>query len=307
MIPTFPDFKKIEIGDKKGIESFTHRYHPYSDFNFTNLWAWDTHSRRRISKLNGNLVVLFTDYITGEPSLSFLGTHKCDDTAHQLLQFARTSKLSPVLRYITEESIKEMRSTDLHIVDDKHNFDYIFSVSQLAHPQGSKLKEKRYLAKRFVREYPEASFELRGINEKSAQGHIISVLRRWEKQKKLNRKEYDIEHEEKAIRRILSTPHDHKLVLSCVILDDVMLGFSIDEILPNKYAISHFIKADVSFKGIYEFLNERVAQYLLTHHVELWNWEQDLNIEGLQRLKTGYRPVHFLKKYRVSLKTPHFS
>lgn len=78
MIPQFPEFKIVEVGDREAVESHTHRYPPYSDFNFTSLWAWDTSNERMISELNGNLVVRFTDYATNEPFLSFLGTNKND-------------------------------------------------------------------------------------------------------------------------------------------------------------------------------------------------------------------------------------
>ena len=80
-----------------------------------------------------------------------------------------------------------------------------------------------------------------------------------------------------------------------------MIGFSIDELLPNQYAISHFFKADSSYRGVYDFLNEKVAENLSNRGIALWNWEQDLGIESLKISKTGYRPVDFLKKYTVSL------
>ena len=79
-----------------------------------------------------------------------------------------------------------------------------------------------------------------------------------------------------------------------------MIGFSIDEIVPHSIRYITFFKADNSFKGISEFLNEKVAQYLVVHDVVLWNWQQDLGIEDLRRSKMSYRPVNFLKKYRVS-------
>ena len=53
---------KIEFIDvtselKAEIESFTHRFDTYSDFNFFSLYSWDTVSNRKISKLDNNLVV----------------------------------------------------------------------------------------------------------------------------------------------------------------------------------------------------------------------------------------------------------
>ncbi len=81
MIPQFPDFKHVEVDDREAVEAHTHRYEPYSDFNFTSLWAWDTSGERMISELNGNLVVRFTDYSTHEPFLSFLGDSQTEHTA----------------------------------------------------------------------------------------------------------------------------------------------------------------------------------------------------------------------------------
>ena len=69
MIPQFPEFKSLELSDKKDIESFTKRFPPYSDFNFVSMWSWDIKEEIRISQLNGNLVVRFTDYLTGKPPL----------------------------------------------------------------------------------------------------------------------------------------------------------------------------------------------------------------------------------------------
>ncbi len=300
MIPAFPEFKKISTDDREAVESYTRRYQPYSDFNFTNLWAWDTSGERMISELKGNFVVRFTDYKTCEHLLSFLGSNESESTARQLLHFAEASGVSPILRFITEESMQNLQNSNLYVEEDQDNFDYIFSVSELVALQGSKFKGKRHLAEGFLREYPDVLFESRELSDVFVQEQIISVLRRWEDKKKLDNKTYDLGHEKKALSRLLETANKHKLILSCIFLHDAMIGFSIDEIVPHQYAISHFFKADNSFKGISEFLNEKVAQYLVVHDVVLWNWQQDLGIEDLRRSKMSYRPVNFLKKYRVS-------
>lgn len=301
MIPEFPNFKKLELSDKNEIEKFVSKFPPYSAFNFTNLFAWDIRDDRKISKLNGNLVVLFTDYDTKEPFLSFLGTNKCKDTALELLYFADKSKISPKLRFITEESIKQLQSTDLHIKEDRDNFDYIFSTLKLSKLQGIKFKTHRHLARRFSQKYPDAIFQLKNLNDLLIQEKIHHVLRQWENGKKIQNKTYDLRFEEKALNRLLESVASHKLILSCIFLRDIMIGFSIDEILSNQNAMSHFIKANNSFRGIYEFLNKELAKYLKTQDVELWNWQQDLNITNLRKTKLGYRPVAFLKRYLVSL------
>lgn len=304
MISAFPKFQKIKSSDRAVIEKYTARYRPYADFNFTNLWAWDTKEEQRVSILNGNLVVRFTDYLTGESFLSFLGSRKCTDTARKLLDFAKISSISPVLRFVTEESLPELQTSTLVVNEDKDSFDYIYSVSRLANSRSAKLKPKHRRANKFLLQHPDARFEFRKLDDKTMQKQIMSVLRKWEDGKKKENKVYNLEYEARAITRLLENAdglmRGTKLFLSCVFLNDNMVGFGIDEIAQHNYAISHFIKADTAYKGIYEFLNEKIAAYLEANSVEFWNWQQDLGIGGLRDAKKSYDPVDFLKKYTVS-------
>ena len=93
MIPEFPQFKPIELSDKQEVEKITSQYPPYSDFNFVSMWSWDIKGEMRLSMLNGNLVVKFNDYITGEPFYSFLGKNKLNETAEILLNLSKEEKL----------------------------------------------------------------------------------------------------------------------------------------------------------------------------------------------------------------------
>lgn len=301
MIPLFPIFKKISIEDKKNIESYTHKHPPYSDFNFTSLWAWDTYDERMISKLNDNLVVRFTDYETGAPFFSFLGTNETERTAIELINFANKEGISPILRFVPEESVINLKNSILKIEEDKNNFDYIFSVSELANLKGIKFKEKRHSVTKFTKEHHKATFELKKINDPALHDQVISVLQEWSKKKKSDNKTHDLKHEETAINKLFQEKNSHNLIVSCVFLNEAMIGFSIDEILPSNYAMSHFIKADYSYVGVYDFLNKKIAEYLATQNITLWNWEQDLGITNLRKSKTSYNPINFLKKYKVSL------
>jgi hypothetical protein len=296
MIPIFPNFKKVSIEDKKDIEFYTHQYKPYSDFNFTSLWVWDTDDKRMISILNDNLVVLFTDYETCELCLSFLGKNKIKHTINELIEYAQKIGISTTLRYVPEEVIKDLNSMDLLIEEDVHNFDYIFSISDLSEFFGSKYKEKRHLAEKFLRSNPNISFEFIDINDLNMKSHIISLFDRWK-----NKKTHNFEYEERAIKRLLQTSKNEHLTVSCMFLNSEMVGFSVDEILPFKYAISHFFKTDNSYDGINEFFNKKISQYLIIHDIKYWNWEQDLGVENLKKSKMKYNPIDFLKKYKVTL------
>ncbi len=301
MIPTFPNFKKLELSDKKEIEEFTSKFPPYSDFNFTSLWSWDTNSERMISILNANLVILFTDYENEEKLLSFLGNNKPEDTAIELINYAKSINILPVLRFISEEAIKNLKNSNLLIEEDRDNFDYVYDVSELSNLSGVKFKEKRHSFNKFSREHPNAFWELKELGNQELYNQIIYVINAWEDKKKIDKKTSDFEYEKIAINKLIKTLEGDKIILSCVSVQDKVIGFSIDEILSDNYAISHFIKADNSYIGIYEFLNKKISEYLKDNGVLFWNWEQDLGIESLRRSKTSYRPINFIKKYKISL------
>src|SRR3990167_9981485 len=108
MIPEFPHFKKLELADKKDVEKFTQKYPPYSDFNFVSMWSWDIKGEMRLSTLNNNLVVRFTDYLTGEPFYSFLGDNKVNETAEKLLDFTLEEEIKPKLHLIADETAERM-------------------------------------------------------------------------------------------------------------------------------------------------------------------------------------------------------
>lgn len=300
-IPQFPDFKKIEVNDREGVEAHTHRFEPYSDFNFTSLWAWDTSNERQISELNGNLVVRFTDYSTHEAFFSFLGDKEIEHTARTLIDHAKEIGLAAELRLMPEVSVAAIRSSVLRVAEDPNNFDYIYSVPKLAALHGTEYMSKRSKVNKFSRENPSAKVEVIDLADVDAQKDVMNVVAVWERNKIDNNKTYEVEHERSAIQRLCQTADSHHLVVLGIFSEDVMLAFSVEEQLPNQYAISHFWKADTASIGIYDYLKREKAKHLETLGVEYLNFEQDLGSESLRANKMGYRPQLFLKKYVVDM------
>src|SRR3989344_4074638 len=278
MIPTFPQFKKVEITDREAVESYTLRYPLYSDLNFYSLWSWDTVDGRMVSELEGNLIVKFTDYKTQAPFFSFLGTTQSEKVASTLIEFAEAQGISPELRLVPKDSIIHIGPTFL-VEEDPGNFDYIYLVPELAVLKSSRFKSPRQLANRFKREYPGAQFKILELNGQSSTEVVIPLLHDWKANKKSDGKEYEIPNEEIAIARILKSADHTNLFFASIFLKERLIGFSINEVMSNLYGIVHFEKADITYTGIYDFLIQKTACHLAKKDVLLWNWEQDLNIE----------------------------
>lgn len=301
MISQFPFFKKISLDDELDIKSYTNKYKPYSDFNFTSLWSWDVQNERQVSDLNGNLVVYFTDYESGEPFLSFLGGNKVDETALTLINYAAEKGLPPTLDLVGEESIKSINQDKFFVEPSSGNSDYIFDVSKLAFLQGKSFKAKKRSSVNFLANN-EVSFDCFPLKKQHCVDDLLSLIIKWENNRVKEGKGYS-EQEELSLKKLFAaTVTNDQLLLSTVLVDNNIVGFSVDEVLVDGYAISHFIKADVSYKGIYEFMNEKIAEKLHERGIVYWNWEQDLGVECLKLNKLSYHPVDLLKKYKVTLR-----
>ncbi len=301
-IPHFPEFKLVEFSNKEAFEEFVHKFDTYSDFNFNSFFSWDTEDKHEISQLNGNLLLKFTDYITGEPFYSLIGTKKIDKTMHALLDFSEEQNVTPKLRLIPEITVNAIKGKDLSYEEDHHNHDYIFSISDL-----SELKGRRYNSKRRAALKCKESAEVT-ISDESNNPNVITpiieLMKKWETAKMQSDKKVDMEQEFIAIQRILENLiSQERLLLTFAKKGDALVGFSVDELLPNKFVLSHYFKTLPGTIGLSEFLNMSVAENLKTQGYEYWNWEQDLGIESLQTMKLGYRPLSHQKKYIVTKPT----
>ena len=73
-----------------------------------------------------------------------------------------------------------------------------------------------------------------------------------------------------------------------------------EELGRGKSFVIHFEKAVGEYRGLWQFVNQAFAS-ILPEFYETINREQDLGDEGLRQAKLSYRPIGFVKKYRVSL------
>lgn len=292
MIPEFPNFTKIDIENKNLIETFTHKFEPYSDLNFVSLYAWDVEEKRMVAKFDEGLAILMTDYETGEPLLSFLGKFSSNTSIERLIEYVEKSNFGNTLHYIGESFLDNIDQGKFLIEDDVNNFDYIIPIADVASMKGRRFSSKRHLANKFELGYSNVKFDCFQLESKHFNSYIEPVLKT---------EEAPDSHEHVAIKRLVKNISDKNLLLSTVLVGDQLAGFSIDEILPNNYAISHFFKCTYTFKGIAEFMNREVAKQLMSKGAEFWNWEQDLGIKKLKTMKNGYRPLKLLKKYKISL------
>jgi len=281
------------LEDKKEIVDITRKFEPYSDFNFVSMWTWDVDQATKLSILNGNLVAEFRDYIDGSIFWSFFGENKVPETAELLLKKTGTLKLIP------EAAVLKLGSkTNLTAAEDPDNFDYILDIQKLCTMSGNKLGPKRNFVNRFNRMYGgRTSVEVLNLKNPDHQKGILDNFQVWEKGRNKNRAE--TERELMAVKRALESAGSFDLQAVGVFDGDKMIGFSINEIVQDNFAMIHYEKADIAFTGVFEYLKQQTAITLESLGCKYINYEQDLGLEGLKRVKSSYQPVKYLKKYTI--------
>lgn len=300
-IPTFPEFKPLELNDKEELELLVQQFEPYSDYNFVSLWSYNVKEDIQISKLNNNLVVRFSDYITGEGFYSFLGDSSLEETIDTLIKHSEFTGLKPYLKLIPEKVISESLSSVFYIEEDRDNFDHIFSTQEIGLLSGSKFENKRNKVNFFTKNYPQANIQILRLSDQAIHNNILKLFKVWVENKSQSLEE--TENELVAIKRLLEHSDKFNLIGLGVFNNNELVAFSITEIVHQNYSMFHFAKADKLYKGLYEFLYHKTAQELHKRGSLFLNREQDLGIPGLRAAKESWRPINHLKKYKITHKT----
>lgn len=301
MIPTFPKFVRLNLNHIDDIKNHTSKFLPYSDYNFVSLWCYDTKNEIDISILNDNLVVKFTDYLDNKRYFSFFGEKKFQDTSITLLNYCVQLKIDQKLIVIPEIFIKKnYEFSKINIIEDRHNFDYIYSLETLSALAGKKFDTKRYLFKKFNKIYPHHSLKMIDIKKELNHDKILELFYSWEKLKNKNRK--DTQNELSALIKLFDNAKQFNLFVLGIFIEEKLEAFSIVETVHHDYAIIHFAKSNHNFHGINEALYKYSSDFLISKKCKYLNMEQDMGLENLRYAKNLWQPIFFLKKYTVEMK-----
>jgi hypothetical protein len=296
VIPTFPEFKPLELSDRAAVEAVVHSFPPYSDFNFTNLYAWDTHGAMRLSRLYGNLVVQFIDYVSETPFFTFIGRQRLAETTTQLLELAKAQWRSAFLRFVPESVAHSLAEAGFVVTADEAASDYVYAVDHIANMHGWVGRSARRRIRQFAARHPDYAIRHAPLHAIDAD-EFRALFALWAERKGSTYPNAGNEYH--AFERFLRLKDDNIETVG-LYTDARLVGFSSFELLPGGSAIVHFSKTDHAFhRGLCDVLYWEEAKLLQARGVRHYNWEQDLGLPGLQQSKKKYEPCHYLKKFTV--------
>jgi hypothetical protein len=304
LISFFPEFVHLESLHLPLFKAFYHDHFP-SDFTFTNVMMYDVEHQAQISRLHQAIVILTQNHTTLKNLASFVGHVEGKEAFFTLLDDLEKKGFGSKLSLVSEEELEAIHRQDfadrLLILEDRDNFDYVYSVKALLEMKGHHYDGKRNFITRFEESYlPYAKVKTyQGDEIRNVKERLLSIDSIWRTHK--------TSQEIRKIDQIaFERFFDLKLedTFGCVVLEiqNQPQAFAIFEKLAPGYAIGHFKKANTDCVGIYAYLEKIRAQALSDFGINRINDCQDLGLEGLRKAKLSWQPTEWIKKYTISLK-----
>lgn len=253
-----------------------------SEFAFANLYLFrDTHNYRLTRVVQDHLAILGRD---GEQPFFMLPFGLPEKP-----QLDRLFQDHGSMKAATETQAQQLHEMGYQVQEDRDNFDYLYSRAELAQLAGRKFHKKQNLVNAFINNY---SYEGKPL----IQDYIpdaLQVLEKW-------RNGRDNPGDYRAAAEALEKAEELQLCGGIYYVDGQPAAYTLgEELAQGESFVIHFEKAISTYKGIYQFVNKCFAS-ILPEKYKYINREQDLGDEGLRQAKLSYRPIGFVKKYRIS-------
>lgn len=282
MIPHYPQAAELSLAMRDTLHPLFQKLPDgISEFTFANLYLFRHTHKYRICYLGDECVITGMD----------------DGAPFFMLPFGLQSKKQlddlfthyTAMKCASESQADHLAKMGYKITEDRDNFDYLYSRRDLSGLTGKKFHKKRTHLNAFLNNY---NYEGRPLLEE----HIpaaIQILNSWRQ----NRQEPG---DYVAAKEALEKAEELQLCGGIYYVDGKPVAYSLGEELSlGRSFVVHFEKAIRDYKGLWQFVNQAFAS-ILPEIYDTINREQDLGNEGLRKAKISYRPVDFVKKYRVT-------
>ena len=184
-------------------------------------------------------------------------------------------------------------SDKFNIEDSRDYYEYIYNTSDLAKLAGTTFQQKRNAINKLIKTYGE-SLVIKKIEEDDID-KIKKFYYKWiEKVDDYHRSyiktevtEFDLAIENYKILELLGI---------VIYVDNEVIGFNFGSKVSDDTYDGMIQKGNISYRGIYELLNNRTAKEFASE-IQYMNFEEDLGVEGLRKAKLIYNPIFLMKKY----------
>jgi hypothetical protein len=292
MLPLYPSFRAIQGADQEFITKFTQDFLPYSDFVFSSLYAWNQAGEEtQLSRLNDNLVVRLRDGYGEKLLLTFLGRNKLAETAMRLLEDA------PSLNLLPYEVAIQLGPTHFVIAGDARAFDYLYDIDEVVACWGSRYEGLRRELKRYttISAFGITVTEM-DVGDSITVRQLLALFDQWASARSDARA---AQIERNALERYLTLGQRAESVNLGAFHCGELVGFTLSEVLANRFSYSPIAKAHRTKRGLNKYLFYATAVALQKRGCKCMNTDCDLSIAGLRQYKNSWHPCYKLPKYQL--------
>jgi hypothetical protein len=286
-IPFYPDSRPLAMEDRPSLRSLFEALQPrVSELTFAGLWLFRHAHGYRLSRIDDSLLVLGQGYDGSPYAFPPMGG---DVTA------VASRLLSAGLSFYGVENplLLESLSRAGRVVEDRDNWDYLYSRSDLATLPGNRYHKKKNRINYFLARH-DCTVELLGPQHTKA---CLDFLQEWGRVRNATESSSfnpELEATVEAVRSV------HLLGLEGLValVDGRVRALVIGERLNTDTSVCHFQKSDPFMEGLSQLIDREFNARLFTDCTFV-NREQDLGEPGLRAAKLSYHPIDMVRKYRI--------
>ena len=286
MTPKYPDSSEVSIDMRPVLHpKFQALADGISEFTFANIYLFRRAHNYRISRLENDLFVI-TGRDNEKPFFMLPFGLPDENIIRELFNNYHTMKAA------TTQQAEKLTTMGYSVSEDRDNFDYLYSLKDLVNLTGRKFHKKKNQLNIFIRNN---ECQAKPLLEEY-RDDALQIVEQWNNQ-------HSGSNDSLAAREALEKMWPLQLCGGIFYIDRQPVSYCLgEELALGESFVIHFEKAVLieNFKGVYQYINQAFAS-ILPEKYKTVNREQDLGDPGLRHAKMSYRPVDFVKKYKIML------
>lgn len=289
--------KKLEIKDYNIIKKYLDdaNYEGYNS-NFVNMMMWD-HEYNTKFHIEDNYLIMLHNY-KGEIffSMPFCKKEYIKEAIGYMIDYCQKNNIS----FRMNECIKEVKEcieltfgNQFVYLDDRDNYDYIYSREALETLKGKKMQKRRNHFNSFVKEGYDFIYKEIEFNDMD---NIFEFLHRWDDE---HDDSLSVTSEYVAIMYLLSNIDIFPIKTGCIYINNKIEAFIIGSPLKHNTIEIHVEKANKDIRGLYV----AICKFFLENNFkgyEYINREEDMGLENLRKSKLSLHPIRLVEKYVIT-------
>lgn len=188
--------------------------------------------------------------------------------------------------------------------EDPGSYNYLYDVAEVTECHGSGFQSIRRQLKQFRQYHPAVRvWNFAELYEHQSEVH---TLHHWWHAEAATDGAKMTDYENDALAKLLGAfnegPLDKSSVVAIVVyVKGHLIGISINEVLPGGFVLNHYFKSHSDYTNVGTFLFHETNARLCERGVRIFNYQEDLNIPGLQHFKTRMRPSRKAEQMKLLL------